>query len=204
MLDDPRLVCQQIGSTFGLTRQRIAQLAKELGINARQGQRERTLRREPSVIKKQYPSGIRAVIDKIRRSGMRVTPYNSRLSCRPNVVRRSQAMVFVNGVLCSIQLRKGHKFAPYGRDYARFDVNERTRKVRITLGAMRRGHAMNVYIIPITHLRKVSFAYIPVKGKYAASSSKKPKKDWNRYEGAWHMLGSRRSPSKKRSTNKER
>ncbi len=118
MLDDPGFVYQQIGSRFGLTRQRIAQLAKELGINARQRQRERALRREPSVIKKQYPPGVQAVIEKIRRSGMRVIPYNSHLSCRPSLIRRSQTMVLVNGVLCSIQLRKGHKFALYGRDYA--------------------------------------------------------------------------------------
>ncbi len=39
MLDDTRFTFQQIGSRFGLTRQRIAQLAKELGINARQRQR---------------------------------------------------------------------------------------------------------------------------------------------------------------------
>src|SRR5437879_1844027 len=95
MLDNPRFVYQQIGSSFGLTRQRISQLARELGINARQRQRERTLCREPSVIKKEYPTGIRAVIDKIRHSGMRVTPYNSPLSCRPNLARRSQTIVLV-------------------------------------------------------------------------------------------------------------
>ena len=189
MLDDTGLVYQQIGSEFGLTRQRISQLAKELGVNARQRQRERTLRREPYVIKKRYPPGIRAVIDKIRRSGMRVTPYNSRLSCRPNVVRRSQTLVFVNGVLCSIQLRKGHKFAPYGGEYARFDVNERTQKAKIALWATRSGRAMMIYVIPMTNLRNVSFAYIPVDGKYAVGSSKKPRKNWNQYEGAWHLLG---------------
>src|SRR6266576_1273006 len=174
ILDDPGFVYQQIGSRFGLTRQRIAQLAKELGINARQRQRERALRREPSVIKKQYALGVQAVIEKIRRSGMRVTQYNSHLSCRPSLVRRSQTMVLVNGVLCSIQVRKGHKFASYGREYARFDVNERTRKGKIALWAIRRGRAMKVYVIPITHLRKVSFIYIPVKGKTAVGSSKKP------------------------------
>ncbi len=133
MLDDPGFVYQQIGSRFGLTRQCIAQLAKELGINARQRQRERALRREPSVIKKQYPPGVQAVIEKIRRSGMRVIPYNSHLSCRPSLIRRSQTMVLVNGVLCSIQLCKGHKFSPYGRAYARFDVNERARKAKIAI-----------------------------------------------------------------------
>ena len=132
MLDDPGFVYQQIGSRFGLTRQCIAQLAKELGINARQRQRERALRREPSVIKKQYALGVQAVIEKIRRSGMRVIPYNSHLSCRPSLIRRSQTMVLVNGV-----------------------------------------------------------AYIPVKGKYAAGSSKNPQKDWNRYEAAWRLFASK-------------
>jgi hypothetical protein len=81
MLDDPSLAYQHIGSKFGLTRQRIAQLAKELGVNARQRQCERASCREPSVI------------------------------------------------------------------------------------------------------------YLPVNGKDASDSSKKPQKDWNCYEGAWHLLG---------------
>src|SRR5437762_3555538 len=80
MLDDAGFAYQQIGSKFGLTRQRIAQLAKGLGINARQRQRERTILRGPSVIEKQYPPGIQAVIDKIKRSGMQVSPYTSLLS----------------------------------------------------------------------------------------------------------------------------
>ncbi len=50
---------------------------------------------------------------------------------------------------------------------------------------------MKVYVIPITHLRNVSFAYIPVKGKYAAGSSKNPQKDWNRYEAAWRLFASK-------------
>ena len=97
-------------------------------------------------------------------------------------------MVLVNGVLCSIQLRKGHKFAPYGREYARFDVNERPQKAKLALWAIRRGRVMKVYVIPITHLRKVSYAYIRVK-RNAVPTGKKPQKDWNRYEGAWHLLG---------------
>src|SRR5947208_16662384 len=98
-------------------------------------------------------------------------------------------MVLVNGDLCSIQVRKGHKFASYACEYARFDVNERTRKARIALWAIRRGRVMKVYVIPITHLQKVSFAYLPVKGKHASASSKKSQKEWTRYEAAWHLLG---------------
>src|SRR6266550_3006168 len=112
--------------------QRISQLAKDFGIDARQRQRDRTLRREPYLIKKQYPPGIRAVIDKIEHAGMQVSPYNSRLSYRPNVERRSQTMILVNDVVCNVQLRK------------------------------------------------VSFVYIPVDGKYAVGNNKKPQKDWSR------------------------
>ncbi len=160
--------------------QRISQLAKDLGIDARQRQRDRTLRREPYLIKKQYPPGIRAVIDKIEHAGMQVSPYNSRLSYRPNVERRSQTMILVNDVVCNVQLRKGHKFAPYARKYARFDVNERTRKAKIAVWVIRRGSAMRIYVIPLAHLRKVSFVYIPVDGKYAVGNNKKPQKDWSR------------------------
>jgi hypothetical protein len=57
MLEDPGFAYQHIGNKFGLTRQYIAQLANELGINGRQRQRERTLRCEPRVIKVEYPVG---------------------------------------------------------------------------------------------------------------------------------------------------
>ena len=190
MLDDPRFAFQHIGSKFGLTRQRISQLAKELGINARQRQRERAVLRGPSIIEKRYPPDIQAVIDKIKRSGMQVSPFISLLSFRPSVARRSQTMVLVNGMLCSIQLRKGHKFAPYAREYARFDVNERTRKAKIALWAIRRGRVTRIYVIPKTHLRKVSFVYIPADGKYAVGNNNKPQIDWSRYEGAWPLIRS--------------
>src|SRR3989442_1540882 len=121
MLDDPQFAYQVIANKLGLSKQYIAQLANELGINGRQRQRSRTLRREPRVIKVDYPPGIRAAIDKIRRTGFQVNPYI--LPFRPSTpdhTWRSQKMVIVNGVLCSIQLRKGHKSRPNGRQYARF------------------------------------------------------------------------------------
>jgi hypothetical protein len=90
MLDDPGFTYRQIGRKFGLTRQRIAQLAKELGVNAKQRQRKRTLRREPYLITKPYPLGIRDVIYKIRRAGMQVTPYISRQPYHPSLRRNSK------------------------------------------------------------------------------------------------------------------
>jgi hypothetical protein len=41
MLDDPESAYQDIADKFDLTRQRIAQIANELGINGTQRQRER-------------------------------------------------------------------------------------------------------------------------------------------------------------------
>ncbi|HYT56594.1 MAG TPA: hypothetical protein VEQ38_17960 [Verrucomicrobiae bacterium] len=73
MLDDPAFSYQHMAKTFGLTRQRIAQLANELSINGsrryRQRESMRMLHRAPRVIKVEYPPGIRSVINKIKRSG---------------------------------------------------------------------------------------------------------------------------------------
>ena len=96
-------------------------------------------------------------------------------------------MVLVNGVSCSIQLRKGNTKSPNGREYARFDVTNATKRVKVALWAIKGGRTMRLYVIPLTHLRNVSSVYIPAEGKYAGSS-KKPVKDWTRYEEAWHLL----------------
>src|SRR5881628_1565118 len=89
MLDNPQFAYQHIANKFGLTRQYIAQLANELDINGRQRERKRWSRREPRIIKqfKEYPSDIRTVMNKLRRAGLRVTPYNSPQPSMPNSVR---------------------------------------------------------------------------------------------------------------------
>jgi hypothetical protein len=133
MLDDPACAYQEIGNKFGLTRQYIAQLANELGINGRQRQRERLSRRQPRIIKQfnEYPSDIRAVINKLRRASLRVTPYNSP---QPSVPKIS-ANVTKNGT------RERRHFArsksdrlsnsgPNGREYPRLDVGRDIRRGR--------------------------------------------------------------------------
>jgi hypothetical protein len=47
---------------------------------------------------------------------------------------------------------------------------------------------MRLYVIPLTHMRNISSVYLPAEGKCAVGSSKKPRKDWTRYQGAWHLL----------------
>ena len=187
MLADPAFVYQHIVSEFGVTRQYIAQLAKGLSVDGRARRRQRALCREPRVINKEYPPDLRAVVDKIRRSSIHVIPCD--LLHSDHRAWRSQRIVFVNGVSCSIQLRKGHKLRPNGRHYARFDVNCEVKSAKVALWAMRSGPRIRLYVIPLTHLRNVASVYIPVKGKYAIGASNKPRKDWTRYEGAWHLLG---------------
>ena len=189
MLDDPQLSFQQIGQKLGLSKQRIFQLAKRFGINGRQRQRERTLRREPYVIEEDYLPPVLDIIDKIKSYGYRVMPYN-KLQPSQKTLRRSQRMVLVNGVLCVIQLRPARKLRPNGREYARFDVGSRTRQAKAAVFAMRKGRNTKVYVVPTADLRNVSYVYIPANGKPAAKGSgKQPRRDWTRYENAWRLLG---------------
>jgi hypothetical protein len=107
-----------------LTRQRIAHIATELGVDGRQRRRERAFRVGPHVIRqfKKYPPAIQAVIDKLRRAGFQVAPYNSSQPSTPNRVRTSLKMILVNGALCTIQVRPAFKFRPNGRDRRGFKM----------------------------------------------------------------------------------
>ncbi len=62
MLNDPRFAYQEIANRFGVTRQYIAQLANELGINGMRRQRARLSRREPRIIK-QFKEYIRPIFE---------------------------------------------------------------------------------------------------------------------------------------------
>jgi hypothetical protein len=192
MLADPAFAYQQIGDEFGLTRQRIFALATELGVDGQKRRHDRAFRVRPHVIRRftKYPPAIQAVIDKLRRAGLHVAPYNAPQPSRPNCLATSLKMILVNGVLCTIQVRPAFKFWPNGREYARLDVGRDIMKAKAALFAVRRGRTMKLYVIPTSHLRKVTSVYIPADGKYAADSSRKPRKDWTHYEGAWYLLDS--------------
>ena len=66
MLADPAFAYQQIGDEFGLTRQRIAHIATELGVDGQQRRHDRAFRVRPHVIRrfKKYPPAIQAVMGK--------------------------------------------------------------------------------------------------------------------------------------------
>jgi len=190
MLADPTFAYQQIGDAFGVTRQNIFGLAKKLGVDGMQRRHDRAFRVRPHIIKdfKKYPSTIEAVINKLRRAGLHVAPYNAPQPRDANVLRTSLKMILVNGVLCTIQVRRA--FKSNRREYARLDVGRDIRKGKVALFAVRRGRRMKLYVIPTLHLRDVASVYIPADGKYADHGGRKPKKDWNLYEDAWHWLDS--------------
>jgi hypothetical protein len=192
MLADPSFAYQQIGDEFGLTRQSIAHIATELGVDGKQRRHERAFRVRPHVIKqfKRYPPAIQSVIGRLRRAGLHVAPYNAPQPSRPNCLSTSLKMIVVNGMLCTIQVRPTIKFWPNGREYARLDVGRDIRKAKAALFAVRRGRRLKLYVIPTSHLRKVTSVYIPADGKYVVGSSRKPRKDWTHYEGAWYLLDS--------------
>jgi hypothetical protein len=192
MLADPTYAYQRIGNVFGVTRQDIFGLAKKLGVDGRQRRHDRALRVRPHVIKHftKYPPAIQAVMNKLRRAGLHVAQYHAPQPSAPNCLRTSSKMILVNGVLCTIQVRSAYKFQSYGREYARLDVGRDIRKGKVALFAVRRGRRMKLYVIPTSHLRNVSSVSIPADGKYAIAGSKKPRKDWNLYQDAWHWLGS--------------
>jgi len=190
MLDDTTVTYERIAKNLGLTKQRIGQLAKDFRIDGRQREHERISGRAPRITREDYPHDVRAVIRHIRRCGIQVQPYNSMQRTPPRVGRRSTRLVLVNGSLCSIQVRKGRKLRPRGREYVRFDVSGETKRAKFALWVIKNGGAMKLYVIPLTLLRSVSSVYLPVEGKYAVGSSKKPREDWTRYEGAWHLLDS--------------
>jgi hypothetical protein len=120
------------------TRQRIVHVATELGVDGRQRRHERAFRVRPHVIRqfKKYPPAIQAVMDKLRREGFQVVPYNSPQPSTPNRVRTSLKMILVNGALCTIQVRPAFKFRPNGREYARLDVGRDIKRAKAALFAV--------------------------------------------------------------------
>jgi hypothetical protein len=133
------------------------------------------------------PPGIRSVINKIKRSGIPVTPYVFPPS-QANVAWRSQKMVVVNGVLCTIQLRKGSKKGPNRGEYARFDVNREVKRAKVALWAMRSGRRIRVYVIPLTICEKSLLFIFQLTVNMPWTPARNPRKDWTRYERAWHLL----------------
>ena len=97
----------------------------------------------------------------------------------------SLKMLLVNGVLCRIELRRSHRNWPNGSEYVRFDI---TRGQGRALGNDERQSSKAVRDTTNPVDKCFVRLYIPADGKYASANSKKPRKDWTRFEDAWHLL----------------
>jgi len=184
MLQESTLTYAQIGYEFGITRQRVSQLAQHFGINGWRRAGERINRRPPSVANKreEYPFAVRQVLGELERRGIPVAPHYT-LDRRRRVAHKQLRTVLVNGVPCKVGYRNTRKQARF----APFWVAPQTRKAKAVVWGVRHGPTFRLYVIPLLELKNVTRINIPVTGAYIGTS-RKPKRDWTRFENAWHLL----------------
>lgn len=191
MVGDSDLHYRSIGRRFGITRQRVAQIAAEMGVDGRRRQRQRALRTLAFQNGSKYPPDIEAVVRKLKRSGLEVLPYRPPCPSHCKLARTSLRTLLVNGVTCRVYCRRrSNRTATTGREYVRFFVGKRTRAVEVALFAFWKDRRLKLYVLPVRELEKLSTIWLPYSGRYALRSNKKPKRDWTVYEEAWNKLTS--------------
>lgn len=184
LLRDSYETYQAIGQRFGVSRQRIYQLARKLKIDGRQRERQRTLRRLFSW--NGYSADVRAVIHTIKKLGFPVEPYRTHRTGHVRLRKVWKQTVLINGVPCRIYSRR-HDGDTAGRGrYLDFYVGSRAKKAEAIVLAVWKGHRSRFYVIPARDLRNVKSFVIPASGKYGDRN--KAKRDWTAYEGAWQFL----------------
>jgi hypothetical protein len=166
MLDDPTLRYRSIARMFGVTKQRVGQLAAEMGINGRRRQRQRALDVLAFHNGTEYPTDIGAVIRKLKRSDLEVLPYRPPRASHRQLARTSTRTLLVNGVLCRVYCRKAaNRIGRTGREYVQFYVGKRTRAVKVALFAFWRHRKLKVHVVPVRELQSLRAIWIPYTGR---------------------------------------
>ena len=190
LLKDPGLSYQKIGNAFGLSRQRISYLAQEFEVDAYERIRKRRLKAPCVVLRRPYPPEIERVIRKMKQAGVSVMPYLTPEKSRRNAVRRWQRAVRANGRICLIRFRQARQTVENEPFYVRFDILQKT-AAEVFLFVIR-SSPVKLYVIPRSHVRNLSSIYIPADGKFRRPPrAGGRKRDWTRYENAWHLFGDR-------------
>jgi hypothetical protein len=104
LLIDSQHTYEAIGRRFGVSKQRIGQLALIMGIDGRQRERQRISRRRTSS-RNGYSADVLAVIRAIKRLGLEVLPYGHRYGKRL-LYTASKQTVLINSVPCRIYCRR--------------------------------------------------------------------------------------------------
>lgn len=184
MLRDETRTYAQIGSLFGITKQRISQLAQFLRINGSRRQRKRNSRRPPCLTntRAEYPPKVRLVLGELERRGIPVATYYN-VYQHSHIAQKQLTTVLVKGVPCKIGYRNVDKVDRF----TKFWVSPPVRKAKAVVWGIQRGSTFRLYVIPLSELKNVTYVYIPVTGRYIGTS-RKPIRDWTRFENAWHLL----------------
>jgi hypothetical protein len=194
ILRDTLLDYPSIARSFGVTPQRVGQIARDLGIDGHKRQRQRTFR--PIQFEgRAYPPAVRAVAREITQLGLQVLPYRLPRYSNGSLARPHKKTLLIDGVQCHIQCRTvAHKTRPKGREYVWFAVSAKTRQAKVAVFAVWSKGKVKLFVIPTRELKNVSTFWLPAEGIYATDNGNKPKRDWTAYLNAWHLLRREKGP----------
>jgi len=189
LLSDSHYTYEAIGRRFGVSKQRIGQLAQKFAIDGRQRERQRNLRRLAFSHGVGYSADVLAVIRAVKRLGLEVLPYRRPIGRRA-LGRTSKQIILINRVPCRIYCRRHtHGTTGEGR-YVQFRVGKWMKGAKFAILAVFKPAGMKIYVVPVRHLLKAAVILLPFNGKYAMGRYKKPNRDWTAYEGAWQWVKS--------------
>jgi hypothetical protein len=143
LLDGPTQSYERIARWFGVTRQRVGQIAVPLGIDGKRRQQERTAAAFlANRTKRRYSPGMKAVMRELQRQGVAVEPFRPVWSSGSLglVVKKT---LLIDGVPCHVHCRRGaYKTAPRGPTYVLFHISGSTKAAKAAV-CWRTGCAAN-------------------------------------------------------------
>jgi hypothetical protein len=186
LLQERSLTYAQIGSKIGLSKQRVSQLAQQFRIDGRRRLRERANSRFPTILNNRanYTFRTRLLLRELERRGISVAPHYA-VDRRRHSAKKLLTTVLLNGVPCKVRYQKGDKIDPA---FAQFEVKPSVIKAKALVLGVRRRSKFRLYVIPAAKLKNIKQINIPVNGEYKWTW-RWPKRDWTRFENAWHLLG---------------
>jgi hypothetical protein len=191
MLNDPALSYDSIARRFRISRQRVAQIAAQLGIDGRRRQRQRSLRTPSFQDNGRYPAEVRAVAHAVERLGLKTAAYRPSRLRDGKLAPTWKRTLRIEGVPCRVHFGRRVQKTPTGRKFFVFEISARTKKnAKVALFGFWRSRAIKLFVVPMRDLKKVSCVWLPYDGRYVDHTINR-KRDWTIYENAWHLLKSK-------------
>jgi len=164
LLKNLSLTYEDIGREFGLTKQRIGQLAQLVGINGFQRKSEAAKERPPYVANRNhnYTPTVRLVLGELTRRGITFEPHYTLLKRNSRIMYKSLSIVRINGVPCKVSCRNMKR----QDGYTFFKVSAETMKAKAVVWGVRYRGKVRLYVIPVSELKNIRGVYFPVRGRY--------------------------------------